>query len=260
MAPRHPTPEGYAAECRAAPGEIAPPHDGAVFYTNGDRDTAVRFAERETALGRPTVTLEGHRDTGACGTRHGCRTDRDRLFDNTDPDTRGFNVREAQRTHAETGQVVLAKDAGARRVWRETSAAYAARASGRVTVFTGDAPIRDQSYFARCERDVLIRNEKVTSINGVSREELAAVLDQRDRGRISQEASNAAINRRIEAGEARLDPRRADPAPQSRWERRRAAPEEGAGTKSRGWGEKQATRTADPSHPVPGGKSAPPRR
>jgi len=202
--PRHPTPDGYTEERRANPAQITPPHDGAVFWTNGDRDTAVRFAERETALGRPCTTLEGHRGSGAFGTPLGAAFDRDQLFDNSDPETRAFNMREAQRMHSVTGRISLAKDLGARRVWRGTSADFAARASGRVTVFTNDLPISSRSYFALYERDVLIRNEKVTEINGVPRAQLAEILDQRDRGEISRQAADAAINRRIEAGVPRV--------------------------------------------------------
>jgi hypothetical protein len=208
---RHPEVEGYRRENADCVEGLTAPHDGAIFYTNGARSKAVEYARSETAAGRRATTLEGVEDVsgphrageapGAYGTPQGARLDADHLFDNTDPATMRFNAAERERQQSRGGALGGNDQAGAFVVFGEASHIYAQRASGRVEVFANGDPIRENSFFARHERDTLIRNEKVTEINGVKRENLAAILDRAGDDQAEQARARAEINALIEKGD-----------------------------------------------------------
>ncbi len=213
MSTRHRDLDGYLREIDRDADKLTPPRDGAVFYTNGGRQEALRHVAREHAAGRPAVTLEGDwQKSGAGGTELGRRLDADRLFDRTDPTVAALEANEFERIKragpvridangVERRPISLDKHMAAGRIWGRTSQSFAERASGEVTVVTNDRPIKEHSYFARHERATLIRNEKVTAINGVSRAELVADLDKAERlTGADRKAALEDLNHKIEAG------------------------------------------------------------
>ncbi|WP_300034176.1 hypothetical protein [uncultured Roseobacter sp.] len=177
---RHETVEAYKKEIDNNRNDIRPPTNGAVFYTNNGRDKAREHVAEQRARGKDTLILEQ--------TEHGKKLDSDRLFDRSDPRTNQLELNEAKRINQETGKVSLNKHNAATKVWDHESKTYGEQATGRVTVVTNDRAIKENSFFARNEREALIRNEKVTHINGVERKELQAKLDAVDHAK-SREAN-----------------------------------------------------------------------
>lgn len=205
MSARHDTAEGYLSEIDAEREKIRPPENGAVFYTNKGRQTAEEYVAREKAAGRQASTLEQ--------TELGARLHSDSLYNLSDRNTRAMEQSETNRIQAEKGNVRHQRHAAADRVWGHASRTYAQEASGRVTVITNDRPIKEYSFFARHERAILIRNEKVTHINGIERKVLERDLDRMERVPPDQrDALRLQLNRRLE----KRDPTRQKQPP---WER-----------------------------------------
>ena len=233
MSDRHSSAGVYENEVNQNPEKLTAPHDGAVFWTNGwvdkngqgpdARRKALDHCAAETEAGRPCATLEGRPEDGKYGTELGHKYDRQDLYNNRIPEVAALNRKERHGAHANQATP------GARKVFDHTSKSYAQNASGRVEVFTGGAPIKDDSTFARCERDALIRNEKVTEINGVPREDLKRTLDD---PKLTKEEKNGAINARIEQGcatrDQRLAARKDQAKPQSAFDRHMQAKQDRA--------------------------------
>lgn len=167
---RHETVEAYKNEIDNNRKGIRPPKDGAVLYTNNGRDKALAYVEEQRKQGKEATILEQ--------TKHGQTLDQDKLFDRSDPRTNQLELNQAKKINRETGQVSLDKHNAATQIWDHASKTYAEQASGRVTVITNDRPIKENSFFARSEREALIRNPNVTHINGVERKELERQLDK----------------------------------------------------------------------------------
>ncbi|NOE36218.1 hypothetical protein [Ruegeria sp. HKCCD7318] len=171
MKPSHDTPDGYIKEIDENKSGIRPNNDCAVFYTNNGREDAEAYVKQQKEAGHNATILEQ--------TEVGKRIEADRLF-SRNRDAREFNERENELRKAQG--LELKRDAGAIRVWNHASETYAKEASGRVTVVVGKeengGKIPEDKFFARKERVTLIRNEKVTHINGVERKMLEEKLDK----------------------------------------------------------------------------------
>lgn len=200
MSARHDTAEDYIAENQANRDKLRAPKDGTVCYTNseGDLSTVREYVAREKAAGRDAIYLEA--------TEQGRRIDNDNLWDLYDEKNRALNNRERERLQAK-GVKDIDPQPGTERVWGHTSKTYAEEAHGRVTVITHDKDIEEGKFFAEHERPALIRNDKVTHINGVERKELAQLLDKAESAPTPETRKQALqeINTRIEAGDPTRD-------------------------------------------------------
>lgn len=161
---------------------LAPPQDGAVFYTNGARAEAEAHIEERRAAGQPATTLEQ--------TEYGRRLDGE-----LEPYWKRSQTRNAVALPAAS----LA------------SKHYAERASGRVEVFCNGERPREDGVFATVERDALIHNERVTHINGQRREDLQAELErdpEQGRARIDEAIRQGDVDRdrRLARDDAKPDP------------------------------------------------------
>jgi uncharacterized Zn-binding protein involved in type VI secretion len=126
--------------------------NGAVFYSDdyGDdnksknRTRAQQFAQDQTAVGKPTSTVEQ--------TPGGRWLDEQKLFNPDSPVSKAEAVE----------------------VWDDCSKKYAEQATGSVRCFvTGSKP---ESTFRRVELEGLVNNPNVNDINGIPRENLAKVF------------------------------------------------------------------------------------
>lgn len=202
MGAQHTSVAAYEHEIEANRARLTAPHDGAVFYTNGARAIAVDYARAKENVGLETKTLEGvgveatldNEKPGAYGTPYGAKLDQQNLFRNSDPVTQQLNQNTAEEIQSKDPTAKVDTTEGARAVWDKASRVYAEQSSGKVEVFTNGEAIRKNSFFARVERDVLINNDRVTSINGVDRNVLKALLDK------GGPEVNQEINSRIEKG------------------------------------------------------------
>ena len=143
--------EEYRAHVRSDDFDVSCPHNGAVFYSN-------------------------HRFDGG----HLNRNSADDLGLTRLEQTDGGRWLQAQKTYEslETldGQPTLWTRPDADSVWSEASTKFARSVSGNVTTrVIGAEP---DTLFRSKELPALLENQKVTSINGVSREELKALYDR----------------------------------------------------------------------------------
>lgn len=200
MSARHDRAEGYIAENEANRDKLRAPKDGTVCYTNsgGDLSTVREHVAREKAAGRDATYLEA--------TEQGRRIDNDNLWDPYNEKNRALNDRERERLQAK-GVKDIDPQPGTERVWGHTSKTYAEEARGRVTVITHNKDIKEGSFFAEHERPTLIRNDKVTHINGVERKELAQLFDKAESAPTPETRKQALqeINAKIEAGDPTRD-------------------------------------------------------
>lgn len=187
---RHDTVEAYKNETDNSHRDIRPPKDGAVLYTNNGRDRAHAYVEEQRNQGKEATILEQ--------TKHGQKLDQDKLFDRSDPRTNQLELNQAQKINRETGKVSLDKHNAATQIWDHESKTFGEQASGRVTVVANDRPIKENSFFARNEREALIRNPNVTHINGVERKELERQLDKVENAK-AREANSMTQHHRAKA-------------------------------------------------------------
>ncbi len=177
MSARHETTQAYAQEIDANRENLRGPKDGTVCYTNGGQESARAHVAHERAEGRDATTLEQ--------TKYGATLDKDELWRNT-PENRTFNNAERDRQKQAGVQNVDPRLAGTKEVWGKASQTYCEEARGKVTVVTNDKPIDEKGFFAKHERETLIRNEKVTHINGVERKQLETRLDAVNKAKAQQ--------------------------------------------------------------------------
>lgn len=172
--------EKIEREVEANRGDLTASRDTAVFYTTGANAQAVAYAREHGS-----VTLEGvrHRSDlvaneqiGEHGTPFGATIEKRGYYR---PTTGNIGVEEAEQNLKNADAAFLC-----------TSRVYAEQASGDVEVFIGPPPeivngtelkqapfIVDDSVFAQVEREALIRNPAVTTINGQNRQDLCMILD-----------------------------------------------------------------------------------
>jgi hypothetical protein len=141
----------YRAHVRSDDFDVSSPHNGAIFYSN-DREDQWHL-NRNSADELGLTRLE---------------------------QTDGGQWLEAQKTYQsiETldGQRTLWTKPNADSVWSEASTKFARSASGNVTTRVIGA--EQDTLFRSKELPALLENQKVGSINGVSREELKALYDR----------------------------------------------------------------------------------
>ena len=211
---RHDTAEKHIAEIDARRADIRAPKDGAVLYTNSGADRTLM----------PQYLAENPHCTTLEQTKLGKDIDAQQLMDNSNPKTHAMNEAEVSRLKGKGVAPFDKERCGAGRVWDHMSKSYAEEASGKVTVLTHGQPIKEHSFFARNEREILIKNEKVTHINGIERKELLkhqqAMMRETSPGK--RQMMLTSLNEKIEKGDptrTKGTPAPSEPAKNSAWER-----------------------------------------
>lgn len=142
-------PEDYLDIIKEPSFNARPPLGGAVFYSDDsgwNRKDAENYAQRRSALGAPTKTLEQ--------TAAGRWLEDQGLYELDSP----IGPRDANY------------------LWQRTSKRYAENAVGDARCFVTDSPAR--SVFRSVELPALLHNPNITALNGVPKQKLADLYAQ----------------------------------------------------------------------------------